>query len=123
MQQVRADVRWIADVEGLSTSSRDGEWLARCGREGWLAVTRDKKIRNRPAERRAVIANDVGLFVLAHTRNLSPWEQLQIMAAKIEQMETIFDEEEKPFIYTLTGAGPDTTLAKYLLTFQRTART
>ena len=110
-------------MQGLSASSRDWEWPAHCGHEGWLAVTRDKKVRTRPAERRAVIANDLGLFVLAHTRNLSPWEQLQIMAAKPDQMEAVFDQEQRPFIYTLTGAGVDITLAKYELSARDAAHT
>ena len=63
LQKVREDVLWIDDVPDLSQATPDGVWLRRCGAESWLALTRDKKIRTRPAERRAVTEGGVGLFV------------------------------------------------------------
>jgi hypothetical protein len=42
----------------------DVEWLRRCGEEGWVALTKDKRIRYRAAERDAVLAHGVRQFVI-----------------------------------------------------------
>jgi PIN like domain len=48
----------------FSHRATDYEWMAQAGAEGWLCITRDKKIRSRPGERRALIDNRVGCFYL-----------------------------------------------------------
>lgn len=47
---------------GPSTS--DEEWLAFVGRRGWYVITRDRRIRYRPAELHVVTSAGVGLFLL-----------------------------------------------------------
>lgn len=104
LQKVRDDVLWIDDVPDLSPSTPDSTWLRRCGEEDWLALTRDKKIRTRHAERRAVTEGGVGLFVLAHTKNLTRWEQLRIIVANLDDMQDRYARTDRPFIFSL-GAG------------------
>jgi hypothetical protein len=43
----------------------DHEWLARCGREGLVVLTKDKNIRRHPAEIAALVEHEVTAFVLA----------------------------------------------------------
>lgn len=42
----------------------DDEWMAEVGARGWIAVTRDKRIRYKPNERAAVLAHRVRMIVL-----------------------------------------------------------
>lgn len=42
----------------------DEEWLRVIGERGWIAVTRDTRIRYKPNELAAVVANRVALLVL-----------------------------------------------------------
>lgn len=48
----------------------DVEWLELCGREGWAALTMDRRIRYRPAEIAAVREHSVRAFALT-SGNLS----------------------------------------------------
>ena len=107
---MREDVRWIADVPGLSPATPDGDWLRHCGAESWLALTRDKKIRWRRAERRAVTEGNVGLFVLSHRKNLKRWEQLKAIVTHLDDIEIQFKETARPFIFVIDRGG----LRRYL---------
>ena len=110
LQKVREDVLWIDDVPDLSHATPDSVWLRRCGAESWLAITRDKKIRTRPAERRAVTEGGVGLFVLAHRKNLTRWEQLRTIVTHLDDMEACYERTVRPFIVNLGSRG----LSRYL---------
>ena len=110
LQKVREDVLWIDDVPDLSQATPYGVWLRRCGAESWLALTRDKKIRRRPAERRAVTEGGVGLFVLAHRKNLTRWEQLRTIVTHLDDMEACYERTVRPFIVNLGSRG----LSRYL---------
>src|SRR5687767_13527362 len=51
LKEVRADVVWLEDL--FPHDVKDEDWLREAGRQGWLVISRDKKIRTRPGERRA----------------------------------------------------------------------
>ncbi len=70
LKQVREDVCWLEDVfeEGWI---KDREWIPEIGARGWLVVSKDKKIRTRPEERRAVKENNVGCFILNYKQPLN----------------------------------------------------
>ena len=99
---VRNDVEWLEPRFVHDTP--DPEWLAEAGQQGWVVVTRDKKIRTRPAERRAIIDNNVGCFILAQKRALDRWNQLKIVVQTLDEMTYRFDETPKPFIFTVDSA-------------------
>lgn len=42
----------------------DEEWLRAAGRNGWIAITHDKRIRHKPNELQAVLENRVALLVV-----------------------------------------------------------
>lgn len=42
----------------------DASWLSEVGRNGWFALSRDKRIRYRPNEQEASMRAGVGLFVI-----------------------------------------------------------
>lgn len=109
LQQVRDDVLWLEDR--FAHDATDKTWLATAGQEGWLVITRDKKIRSRPGERRALIENGVGCFVLNQRANFTRWDYLKLIAASLDEMERIFRETERPFIYTLSRTGVLTRIA------------
>lgn len=46
VKKIRDDVLWLEDKFPHSVS--DEVWLARAGREGWLVITHDRKVRTRP---------------------------------------------------------------------------
>jgi hypothetical protein len=48
-------------------NTSDEEWLEVVGARGWIAITRDARIRYKPNEREAVIRHGVALLVLIGT--------------------------------------------------------
>lgn len=107
LKLVRDDVSWLEDHFAHNIS--DPVWLAHCGREGWLVISRDKRLRARPAERRAIIEWSVGAFVLTVREHLSRWQILQLVVVHLDEMERVFSAQPRPFLYTISKAG----LARY----------
>lgn len=56
------DVRRHADL--FVANCPDEEWLAQVGANGWIAITHDGRIRYKPNEKHAVLANGVRLLVI-----------------------------------------------------------
>lgn len=77
----------------------DVEWLELCGRERWIVLTKDKRIRYRRAEIAAVRRWGVRAFVVA-SGNLTAADQSQRL---IDNAERIFAacEEPGPFLYAV----------------------
>jgi predicted nuclease of predicted toxin-antitoxin system len=103
IKKVRPDARWIGDLFPLDT--KDPVWLREAGRQGWLVITHDKKIRTRPGERRAIIESSAGCFILAYKQDLKKIEVAELVLSVLEDMEQIFDRTERPFIYTVSKSG------------------
>lgn len=69
-------VHTLADVYGERRAQdvEDEEWIGRAGREGWVVLTKDDRIRYRQVERDAFIAADLRVFCLT-SRGLRKEEQ------------------------------------------------
>src|SRR4051794_29830662 len=88
LKMVRNDVRWLED--DFSHDVTDPEWLRVIGERGWLVITRDKRIRYRPGEQRALRENDVGCFCLTQGKAPTRWELLKLLALTLDEMEERF---------------------------------
>jgi predicted nuclease of predicted toxin-antitoxin system len=108
LQQIRPDILWFDDAFPADTP--DAVWLARAGRDGWLVVTRDKRIRHRPAERQALREAGAGCFVLTARRNLSRDELYALLERMLERMVQLADTTPRPFLYGVDRAGRITRL-------------
>ena len=103
LKQVRDDVVWLEDV--FPHDVRDTVWLREAGQRGWLVISRDKKIRTRPGERRAIIESSVGCFCLTFRQNLTRWEYLKLLAQALDEMERLFASTPRPFLYGVSRSG------------------
>ena len=103
LQQVRDDVVWLEDIFAHDTA--DTAWLPDVGARGWLVITRDKKVKTRPAERRLIEQHGVGCFILSQQANLTRWEYLKLLAATLEKMLFTYDVTQRPFIYRVGRTG------------------
>jgi PIN like domain len=104
VKQVREDACWLEDVfeEGWI---KDREWIPEIGARGWLVVSKDKKIRTRPEERRAVKENNVGCFILNYKQPLNRWEILKLVTSTLDEMEEKFANTSRPFMYLIDRNG------------------
>ena len=103
VKKMRDDVLWLEDVFPHDVS--DEEWLAEAGQKGWLVITHDRKIRTRPGERRAIMDNEVGCFIMTYKQDLVKNEILALIASNLGEMEQKFETTPRPFIYTVSKSG------------------
>ncbi len=80
-------------------SVEDVEWLELCGREGWPALTMDRRIRYRPVEISAVRRHRVKLFALT-SGNLTAAEQAERFLGNGRRIETAC-MQPGPFLYAV----------------------
>jgi predicted nuclease of predicted toxin-antitoxin system len=84
--------------------SPDTEWLRFIGENGYLLVSRDRKIRFHPAERRALIQYRVGAFFLSG-KDLDSWDLVEQVVRNWRRMKEYAEEQSKPFIYNIPPNG------------------
>ena len=104
LKQVREDVFWLEDVFPEHWI-KDREWIPTVGERGWLVVSKDKKIRTRPEERRAVKDNNVGCFILNYKQPLNRWQIFKLVTASLDEMEEKFTNTPRPFMYLIDSNG------------------
>lgn len=75
---------------------KDPALLLGLGERNWCFVTRDKHLRKRPNEARALIEGGVQAFLLTGAGNLRIWEVMQILVRRWDDM----------VAYALANAGP-----------------
>jgi hypothetical protein len=58
LQYVRGDVTWPGGPGGMvPQGAKDPQWLPIVGKAGLVLLTRDKRIRKRPVERKALLGS------------------------------------------------------------------
>jgi hypothetical protein len=81
----------------------DVEWLGDVGRAGFVVLMKDKRIRTRPAERRAVVDHAVGCFCIARG-GLTGEQMAGAYVAHQRQIERLA-EQPGPYVYNVTARG------------------
>jgi hypothetical protein len=116
LTSVRADVTYPGDpggpgVDGLPRApcsiqpgDKDTDWIPQVASNGWVTITRDRRIQSRPAERQAVIANGARVLALDARRQLRKWDQLEIIVRQWGKFEEL-SELAGPWIYRATRSG------------------
>jgi hypothetical protein len=84
---------------GRDQEVEDVEWLSLCGREGWPALTMDRRIRYRPAEIAAVRRHRVKLFALT-SGNLTAADQAERFVRNGPRI-VLACTEPGPFLYAV----------------------
>jgi predicted nuclease of predicted toxin-antitoxin system len=82
----------------------DETWLAEAGRNGWIVLTRDQRIRYRQLERLALQAAKVRAFVFTGG-NVTGKETGAILAGSLERITKIASANPGPFIYHIGRSG------------------
>jgi hypothetical protein len=84
----------------------DDEWLPVIGALGLAVITRDRKIRYRPVEKRAWIQHEVRGFVLTGRKSQTTADSLAILEQHWSAIEALVDgEPEGPWMRSVTERG------------------
>ena len=82
----------------------DPVWLDRCGREGWVAITKDKAIWRRPGELRILKLSKVPMFVIS-AGSLTGTEQAELVCEAIPSIRRIVKSTPPPFIVRILAGA------------------
>lgn len=106
LRDVGEQVHSLADVFGeqVSQELEDDSWIAHAGSRGWAALTKDKKIRHRTAEREAVAVHRVPLFALSNG-NMGFAEMAGAFLSGMGRIHEICDETECGGIWVVHRDG------------------
>jgi hypothetical protein len=97
---------------GLTVETHDGHfgpltpdevWLAKVGASGWVAITRDGRIRYSPLALRVLMQTGAKLFVLVGS--LTTAECVELIVSKRQQIESFVSEEPGAFIAKIRRDG------------------
>lgn len=105
LRKAGLDVR-IQDEEGdVPRQLSDPEWAKLVASRGWVAITRDRHIRYRSAEKRAVAEAGLALFMLASRRNLSRADIIEHIGAAATKIPGFLRRHDPPFIAAIYRGG------------------
>lgn len=100
----KAGIPFVAHRDMFQPSAPDPEWIAEVGRRGWLVVTRDKNIRRRPNELRAV--RDAGVHMFALTSgNLSAADTAAIIIKAWPAIRREATQTPAPALFSVSRSG------------------
>lgn len=84
--------------------AQDKDWIAEVSRKGWIILTKDKRIRNRAPEFKALVEGKACAFVLT-SGNLRGEEMAAIFSKAVKGMARLAARNSRPFIAALTKDG------------------
>jgi len=90
--------------ECFADDERDEVWLPEVARREWVILTKDKAIRRRPMEKRALIASGARTFVLT-SGNMRGEEMAEILLKHLRRMERLARSTLPPFVAAITKTG------------------
>jgi predicted nuclease of predicted toxin-antitoxin system len=90
--------------EHFDTDARDEEWLDLIGRKGWIAITRDEKIRKNRLQRQLLIDANAKAFIL-RAGNLTGPQLAAIVLDNLEAMKALAAAQGAPFIALVSRSG------------------
>jgi len=100
----RQGVEVVAHDDRFEPGTPDAVWLEEAGHQGWLVLTKDKRIRYRENERRALQRAGVAAFVFVG-KNLTGAEIAKALVAALPRMLRTAQRTPRPFIATVTPRG------------------
>lgn len=98
-------VHTMRDVFPPGALVTDEQWLDVVGKRGWVALTKDKHIRHRQNERRALRSAKVRVFVLIARKAVSGSDQGKVFGKALKRMREIIATTAPPFIASVDRVG------------------
>lgn len=94
------------DLPEVPRGAPDDEWLHVVGEQRLCVITRDRRIRYRPVEKRQWVVHRVRGFVLTGRRSQSTQQSLEITEKHWSRItDYVCRKPDGPWMYALTDAG------------------
>jgi predicted nuclease of predicted toxin-antitoxin system len=85
-------------------NAKDEDWLTQVGRNSWIVLTKDHRIRYRNLEREALMNAGVGAFILT-AGDLQGDEMAEIFVKALPAIAKFLRKHKKPFIAKVARDG------------------
>ena len=95
LREAGLDIRVHDEI--FAQDAEDPDWISKVTGKGWVILTKDKNIRYRPLEIRAVRASGARMFVLA-SGNLNGQEMAEAFLTAKKRIERFAVRHRNPFI-------------------------
>ncbi len=102
MQGFGEDVVHLKDC--FDEGEADEVWLKHIGAKGWFLLTRDERIRWKPAERAALRTHNIGAFFLGG-KNLKRWQLIEQVVRNWTRIQQLARSTQPPFAYRVPPHG------------------
>lgn len=100
----RVGARVVIHDDYFAPDAPDTEWLGRAGAEGWIVLTKDRRIRYRALEREALLEANVRAFVLT-TGSATGEAMGQAFVTALRQIRVLVERQPPPFLATVSATG------------------
>jgi hypothetical protein len=97
-------------VDNFDIRAKDEFWLPKVGARGWILVTKDWRIQQRPILREAIMNANVRAFVFREQR-LSLGVMVAILNLAMPKMLNAINRYEAPFIFAVEMNGEITPIS------------
>jgi hypothetical protein len=91
-------------IDHHARGTPDAVWLEDIGRRGWVVLTKDKRMRKRPAEQVAVVRHAVRAFVLT-SGEMGAREMASAFLRAMPGMRRLLAKVDGPFIAAVSRSG------------------
>lgn len=99
-----ARVHYPGPGQFVRFGATDVEWLSAVGTHGWIAITRDQRIRYRPLEKEALMRHGVAAFAFTGGQ-VSAQGTVEVIMPLLVKFVRLATSERRPFLYTFGVAG------------------
>ena len=100
-----AGLNVLVHDDHFAQNAPDPEWLAAAGKNNWIVITRDERIRYRVAEKQTIRRAKVRAFVLAAHGNLPAEFLAELLLKALPKIRDIVANERPPFIAKIWRDG------------------
>jgi len=94
----------IAHDQRFPPDAPDVVWLAEAGRQHWIVLTKDKRIRYRELEREALIRGGLAAFVLTSS-GLRGEEIAALVLEHLSRIKHLAAFQPRPFVASVNKSG------------------
>lgn len=88
----------------LSPNAPDEDWVELCSKKGWIAVTKDTRLRKNPIIVQTIKASDAGIFVFK-VKGLKMKEQAELLAEFYPKIVRYYLDAKRPFLASISQQG------------------
>ena len=82
----------------------DADWLTVIGKRGWVALSKDNKVRYRDTERAAVLSAKVAYFIF-RGHGMRGDDIAAVIVKALPQILLVLHKNKRPFIATISKSG------------------